>query len=144
MIRPATIDDVPALVGIGQRFVARYPGPPVSLEHLPGVLTRLIGTGFVAVDDQGGVRGVLVGTITPTWLDPTARIAIELAWWHDVPGSPGGIRLLRAFEAWAAEQRVPVMLSDLVSNGAPVLGDIVERLGYQTVERAHYKEVATW
>lgn len=148
-IRLATAADVPALVKLGWRFIASVPYGRLLGSNSDGLalaLTRLLqspgGVGFVALVD-GEVRGTVLGTLTSPWTSPYVQVAAELAWWVDeeLQGSGLGVRLLRQFEHWAEEKQVAgIVLSDLVRDEAPMLGELAARMGYRLVERSHLKE----
>ena len=149
--RRATIDDLDALVALGERFVAYAPyGDAVRAtaggiaEGLRNVFAAPAGVVFVAERD-GEIAGALVGLMTAPWCAPDTRVATELAWWVDERRrrSPAAVRLLRAFEAWARDHGAAcVVMSDLVMcDGTTPAGPLFRRLGYQLVERAHIRQV---
>lgn len=146
-IRPATDADVPALVALGQRFLAwsPYASLAVTDEALASAIRRVMATGFAMVaDDAGDPFGALLGVLSSPWVDDSKRIAVELAWWVEPEhrGSTAAVRLLREFQAWAkANGADGVTLSDLVVNGDAPAGELFNRLGFRMTERSHYCEV---
>ena len=99
MIRPATGSDVLPIVDMIERLRAAVDGPiPVDRAHTAAVVAGLIADPDALVLVSGA--GFIAGRLTPTIINP-APIAQELGWWA-ADGS--GLRLLRAFERWAAER----------------------------------------
>ncbi len=151
MIRSATTDDLPALVEIGALMMAEHPAsfdaPGVLRAEIGGVLGELIETGqCVRVAEAGGVvKGGFVGILSGVWYAPSIKVAVQLVWWVDpsVRASGLGVQLLADFERWASSVGASyVVMADLVSkDGVPAMNGMVERLGYQTVERSHFKKI---
>lgn len=126
MIRPATGGDVLPIVDMIERLRAAVDGPiPVDRAHTAAVVAGLIADpdALVLVSD----KGFIAGRLTPTIINP-APIAQELGWWA-ADGS--GLRLLRAFERWAAERGA--LLVQLSTGPA---GPDLSRLGYRRAEQA--------
>lgn len=153
-IRAATIDDLDALVAMGERFFAASPYAgvlPLDVRSMRQVFIAIIegetpSPSIALVVDRGGeLVGMLVGMVAPVWFDPTLRVGAELGWWIDPQerGGPAAVRLLRAFEAWALEAGVDgVVMSELtplgeVPHASPAA--LFERCGYRPLERAHLK-----
>lgn len=131
MIRPATGSDVLPIVDMIERLRAAVDGPiPVDRAHTAAVVASLIADpdALVLVSDAGFIAGCL----TPTIINP-ARIAQELGWWA-ADGS--GLRLLRAFERWAAERGALLVQ---LSTGA--VGPDLSRLGYRRAEQAWVRAI---
>lgn len=150
MIRPATRDDVPALLTMGRSFIQyseyRAINDHVTDEQLTNGISAVIdcGVSFVAVDGER-ITGFILGVVGPLWFATHIQTAVELAWWVD-PAYRGmaGIRLMRAFEDEAKRRGLKyVAMSDLVMNGrdetpaARILGI----MGYTLTERMHSKEI---
>ena len=126
MIRPATGSDVLPIVDMIDRLRAAVDGPiPVDRTHTAAVVASLIADPDALVLVSG--EGFIAGRLTPTIINP-ARIAQELGWWA-ADGS--GLRLLKAFERWAAERGA--MLVQLSTGTA---GPDLARLGYRRAEQA--------
>lgn len=148
-IRPATADDLDALVALGHRFFAfsRFVDfVAFDAAAARAALVRLMDTGLVLVAEaaDGQVAGGIAGMLAPVWFNPGARMAAELGWWVDdaYRGSLAGVKLAWAFEQWGREQgAVAVSMSDLVIDGATPAGPLFERLGYRVVERCQVKGV---
>jgi len=120
--------DLPLLVELVGRLVAAS-GIPLAVDpdHTRAVLRRLI------ISDDGAVWvtrcGFLAASIEQTVISP-APVAAEHGWYAE---DGKGLRLLRVFEAWAAERGAMVRLSTGI--GGPDLS----RLGYRPVEMAWVK-----
>jgi GNAT superfamily N-acetyltransferase len=112
-------------------------------ERIEGALRDLVsheqGIGLVAEVDNW-IVGAIVGRLTSPWFDPTARVAAELGWWVDPEHRGHGAQLLREFESWARDQKADcVALSDLLHTNAAPAGTLLERHGYELVERSWVK-----
>ena len=154
-IRPAEPRDLDALTDMGAQFFAYSAfakAVPFDREAARAAIERYARAGTMLVDNfcivlvaevDGEIAGGLVGFIGPMWFHPAARVATELAWWvaEQHRGGTAAIRLYRAFEAWADERNVDVIvMSDLVIDGETPAARLFEKLGYATVERAHIKQ----
>lgn len=103
---------------------------PVAVDRpwTARTVAHLIASPDGAVWVSGG--GFIAGSLQPTIISPTP-IAMEHGWWAS-DGS--GLRLLRAFEAWARERGAALVQ---LSTGAEGLE--LTRLGYRLTERAWVK-----
>ena len=148
-IRPATDDDLDALVALGHRFFAfsRFADfVKFDASAARASLSRLKESGLVLVAEaaDGQIAGGIAGLLAPVWFNPSACMAAELGWWVDAAyrGSSAGVKLAKAFEQWAREHgAVAVSMSDLVISGATPAGQLFEKLGYRVVERCQVKAV---
>lgn len=96
MVRPATLDDIPALLAMGKAFHAAAILPcAFDLNAMGAVLQAMIEADSAAVLMTDS--GVIGGAINPAYCDPTWLYAVELFWW----AQGDGLKLLRAFERWA-------------------------------------------
>lgn len=146
-VRRATLDDVPALVDLGARFVGYSPyGDTLTWtrEDLAEGLRTAIGDGVVFVaQHEERIVGLLAAIVTAAWFAPRCKAALELAWWMD-PEHRGGTAALRMhseFEAWARAQGATArVMSDLVVDGEGTAGAMLDRLGYRQVERSWIRE----
>ena len=126
MIRPATGSDVLPIVEMIERLRAAVDGPiPVDRAHTAAVVASLIADTDALVLVSGA--GFIAGRLTPTIINP-ACIAQELGWWA-ADGS--GLRLLRAFERWAAERGAMLVQLSTGPSGPDLAG-----LGYRRAEQA--------
>lgn len=86
-----------------------------------------------------GPVGVLGGLCHRLWYS-TARAAQEVFWYVEPRHRGQGVRLLRAFEAWARERGVghPAMIG-LANERSEGMDRLYRRLGYEPVERLYRK-----
>lgn len=147
IIRAGTEEDLDQLVELGRRFLHASPYGAftgIDEKRLRNMLLAVLEHGalFVAVEDEL-VTGAIAGQVVPLWFG-NVPVAAELAWWVDpvLRGRPSAIGLLRAFERWGAERgAVGVVLSDLLVAGEAPAGELFERLGYEVMERSHFKKL---
>lgn len=129
LIRPATMDDVLRIVAMVEALRSAVSGPvPVDRTQTAATVARLIGDPDGAVFVSRG--GFIAGALVPTIINP-ARIAQELGWFAK-DGS--GLRLLRAFEAWASTRG-----ATLVQLSTSPDGPDLSRLGYRRAELSWVK-----
>jgi hypothetical protein len=133
LIRQASEADIPRLVDMIEALAASVDGPQrVSRIRAGETLAGLLG------DPQGVVfvsaGGFLAGRIMRTVISP-APVAFELGWFAS---DSSGLRLLRAFETWAAEQGATLI--KMSANGGAA-ERILERRGYSVAEVQMVKKV---
>ena len=145
MIRPATHEDVPALVVMGQQFAQTEMYRDVLHENpdqITVVMTNLIDceTGTIlALESESVLVGMMGIIYTPHFL--SAEIyASEIFWWV-TPGHRGdGVRLLRAAESWAKE-RGATKLQMVAPNER--VGRFYDRMGFTRIETSYQKSLIT-
>lgn len=141
MIREATDADLDALVQMGGEF---HDSTPYALELADNPAQyRAIGAGLIAspsgvlllCERDGQSVGMLGGAIFDHPLSGE-RTAGEM-FWYAVPAHRGatGVRLLRAFEAWA-RARGAVYLQMVQPAWADRVGELYASMGYQKIEVA--------
>lgn len=147
-VRLATVSDVDALVELGRKFVSysNYSNMiSVSDDNIARGLCGILDVGVVFVADKKGVIvGGIAGAMSSLWFAPHVKVATELAWWvrEEDRNTPAAVRLLRAFEIWAADQGAShIAMSDLIIQGDAPAGKLFEKLGYTLTERSHIKGV---
>jgi GNAT superfamily N-acetyltransferase len=147
-VRRGTIEDIDALVDMGGRFFAFsafsefVPFDPDAVRA--GLIALLDGGVVFVAEREHQIVGGIVGAMTSVWFNPDARTATELGWWVDEEHrtTSAGIKLYRAFEAWAKEQGAhAIVMSDLVIRGVAPAENLFMKLGFTTVERSHVKKV---
>lgn len=132
MIRPATESDIPALVAMGQKF-SEAAGTPFDKGDVAEFVSALIGSenGAVFVTDGGMIGGVL----SPAYSCKSWLMAVELFWWAE---DRQGIRLLKAFEEWAASRGASeIRMTTLAAIDGPQ--KIMARRGYAPIEISYQK-----
>jgi GNAT superfamily N-acetyltransferase len=108
MIRPATHEDIPRLVAMGEQFIADseyWRFVACDPERMGITCAWLINneTNALLVDADNERIAGMIGLVTYTHPVSGAMVATELFWWVDPEARDGrrGLRLLRAAEAWA-------------------------------------------
>ncbi len=138
MIRTATNEDIPAIVGMIERLHASI---GVVLPVDVAVTSKFVGLliasplGWVRVWDAGqGTTGFLAASIGTATIS-MVPVAAEHGWWAE---GGGGLRLLRAYEAWAKEQGCfAARMSTPPHNKRAA--EILERCGFAPAEQAWVK-----
>lgn len=131
MIRRATANDILAIVDRVEALRAAVGGAvPVDRAWTAQTLAALLSSPDGAVWVSAG--GFLAASIQRSVINP-APMAVEHGWWAS-DGS--GLRLLRAYEAWAREKGAAFVT---LSTG-PVGPDLV-RLGYRRAEQAWVRAI---
>ena len=138
MIRPATHDDIPALVDIGREFVAMSPHRILG-EFDPEAVARMFGfmidnpaTCVLLTNDCGLIGGIMTGV----YFCPTEMMMEELFWF----AHKGGRDLLKAFEKKAREMGADyIYLSTLENAKADVATRMAQGMGFQPIERRYMK-----
>lgn len=143
MIRPATHDDVPALVELGIRFM-RESGYSRSLTINPeaqaGLAAMLIEApnGLVLADEREGEITGMIGVIATQHPHSGDPVMSELFWYVMPRARGGGVRLLAAAEDWARSHGI--RKSIVVSPNRQVSA-LYKRLGYAPLELQFIKDL---
>lgn len=144
MIRPATMEDIGAIVDMGTRFLRESEYAAVmqpSRMHLAAFAARLLeredAVIFLAFRAQQPV-GMLAAYV---FEHPYSgeRTASELVWWVEPEHRGVGVRLLKAAEHWAKEQGATVI--QMIAPNRHV-GEFYRRVGYRPVETVFQRKVA--
>jgi len=137
MIRPATHSDIPGLLAMGDRFseAARL------IEHVGYDPASMERTFAYMVDDDNccifiGESGAIGGMRSPHPFNLSHWIAQELFWWSE---GREGLRLLDAFEGWAAETCGTVRMICLEAVNPERMGKLYQRRGYAPLEHGYIK-----
>lgn len=144
-VRPASQEDVPVLVALGQAFTQMVPELPADPERMQAALGALVPdeTALVLVAERDEeVVGALLAALVPVWWHPGATLAQELAW-YVVPAaraSGAGLQLVCALETWARERGAcAVLMTALACN--PGVTQLYQRLGYGLYESHFLKRL---
>lgn len=146
MIRPATIDDLPAILELGGRMhrESRFRALSFDLQKVGDIFGQLIGgAGIVLVAEvEGRIVGGIAAAVVEYWFS-RAKVAQDFALFIE-PEHRGGMlaaRLLHKYEDWAREQGAHAVEMG-VNTGVHVdqTGKMLERLGYPQVAVLHAKE----
>lgn len=140
-IRPADVTDLPAVVALGQRFLAEAEYRGVIAENpaqMEALALRLI-TGddatVLLVEHDGEPVG-MIGLLFYPHLISAEPLAGELFWWVNPERRRDGVRLLRAAETWARD-RGAMFMQMVAPNGR--VGQFYEALGYVKVETMYQR-----
>jgi hypothetical protein len=140
LIRRATVDDVPALVEMGGRFIASsaYRGRiGDNADVRRGLMKRMIdGPEFaLLVSVRSGTLTGMIGMMTYEHPLSGDLVAGEVFWWAE---DGRGLSLLRAAEAWARGKGVTAV--QMIAPNDRV-GAIYEAKGYRPLERIYQREL---
>ena len=139
MIREATLEDIPALLALGQWMASespRFSRLSFSRDRLTATLAQLIQSpqGFLWVAEEGGgMVGGMAALIHPHWFSDDL-VASDLALFMS-PQARGGMaaaRLLRHYKAWAMAHGA-VLVQAGVSTGLRTenTAQLYERMGFE-------------
>lgn len=138
MIRPATTNDIAAIVAMTERLRASVASPLpvdplVTTRFVSGLLASPLGWVRVVDGDEGptGFLAASIGTASISMLP----VAAEHGWWAE---QGGGLRLLKQYIAWGRERGCfAVRMSTPPHNERAAL--ILERSGFALAEQAWVK-----
>lgn len=147
MIRPATIDDLPAILELGGRMhlESRFRALEFDLAKVARVFEQLINSddGIVMLAEVNGrIVGGIAGVVVEHWFS-VSKVAQDFALFIE-PEHRGGmlaVRLLRQYEKWAFEQGA-VAVEMGINTGVHVeqTAKMLELLGFRSVAVLHSKE----
>lgn len=145
-LRLATLEDVPALMQIGEEL---YRGSPVekigiSMKKVRTAVERAIidQRTFLAIVSVKGseIVGALVAYhFTPIFSDN--RVACELLMWLDPEHRRGrrGVDMMEAYEYWAKMMDCKVAQYGFLANSPPKMEKLYERTGAEFAEKMFFK-----
>lgn len=125
LIRPATMQDVPSIIDMIEKLAATVNGLPVDRIKAGETLAGLLADRAAAVLVSDG--GFIAGRLGDTFISRDL-VAYEMGWFAE---DRSGLRLLRAFEAWAQSRGAAMIAMSCNGGGAK---RILERSGYETME----------
>ena len=138
--RLAELKDIPRLVALGEKFHAMAPHfkmgnfDPLAMSR---VLKFMITSPNSVVFTNG--RGVIGGTLSPVYFNPSKIMLEENFWWAEEGGRP----LLTAMEEWGKQQGATfILLSTLENSKTHVIKRLMERRGYAPIEHQFIKELS--
>jgi GNAT superfamily N-acetyltransferase len=139
MTRHATVSDIPALLAMGERFSDKAR----LIEHVGYDPASMAKTFAYLIEDENccvfiGDGGAIGGVKSPHPFNHQHWIAQELFWWSE---GRGGLRLLGAFEEWAAETCGTVRMICLEAVNPERMGKLYERRGYAALEHGYIKRL---
>lgn len=138
MIRPATTEDIPAIVGMVERLRAsvRSPlevDPHVTARFVSALLASPLAVVWVVAGSNAptGFLAASVGTASVSMLP----IAVEHGWWAE---QGGGLRLLKAYLSWASDVGCFAARMSTPPHNERAAA-ILDRLGFDLAEQAWVK-----
>lgn len=136
-VRTATVEDIPALVEMGERFHAMSPHKFMG-EYRPEAVANMLAYMAANAILLTNGAGVIGGVLAPVYFNPGVLMAEESFWWSAARGSD----LLEAFESAARDRGAAfVLLSTLHNERSHIIDRVVSRRGYAPVERRYIKEL---
>lgn len=147
-IREATLDDLPALLAMCERFRQTEPychyiahAPEVLEVFLRSLIDAFDRVLFVRTVPDHGVVGMLA---LVAYAHPMSgrRQASEMFWWLDPDHRGAGGWLLRRAEKWARAQGAETLSMISPWSNARVQ-ETYRALGYQPLEVAYFKELGS-
>lgn len=146
MIRPATMDDVDAIVEMARRF---YPASgyaeiaPMAEVAPAGLAIVCMQTGVALVAErEGQLVGMVILAVTPFEFNVEVEIAHELAFWIE-PEHRGGMlaaRMVRAAEEACRARGVRVIRMAKLATSGDDVGKLYTMLGFAPSE-SYYSKV---
>ena len=145
MIRKATMNDYEALERMSKDFFkssgySKAFNVPYDAHDMTDLIMAQItdAARMILISEQGDqITGMIAGIVTPWFLNTSAVVAQELAWWV-VPEARGGrtaFELLAAFRKWAKEKDATILC---MSSIAGLDGEKVNRL-YERAGLTHFE-----
>ena len=144
VIRPATHEDVPALVVMGQQFVQTEMYRDLLHENSAQISVAMVSlidheSGTILVLECEGVLVGMMGIICAPHFLSGEIYASEMFWWV-TPGKRGdGVRILRAAELWA--KKCGATKFQMVAPTERV-GRFYDRMGFTRVETSYQKALS--
>ena len=150
IVRPATRDDLPAIVGMSAKFYAtthyaRFAA--MDSGSVQALAETMIGTGTLLVAEHGGELVGMVGlVVVPFMFNTGATVACEVVWWVDPDArtTGAGAALLRAVEPACRAAGADVIQMVHLADSPPVAAKLYQRAGYTYSESSYTKEVQAW
>jgi GNAT superfamily N-acetyltransferase len=132
-VRRATIEDIPRLADMMERFV-RLGGHEPSRKSVEAYLLWALTEGVVFIGKAGAIGGMM----QPLPFDASGKYATELFWWSE---GGEGIRLLNAYEKWAKDNGARNIIVSTIDTIESKAARILERRGYTPQETKHVRAI---
>lgn len=148
MIRAATLDDVPAIVAMSERFYATTSyceWADFCPETVANLATTLVHDHVMLVADVSGKVAGMVGLfVAPHMFNVNRRGAYEVVWWvePEAQGAGVGKALLAAIEPACRAKGADAIQMVHLASSPPQASAIYERMGYRHTESSYTKIAA--
>lgn len=145
MIRPATHDDLDAIVAMSAKFYATttYAGwAPMCPDTVRDLAAMLIDTSvMLAAEAEGVVVGMVGLVVAPFMFNRAKRAAYEVVWWvePDAQGAGIGRALLAAIEPACRAAGCDAIQMVHLSTSPPQAAALYERAGFRLSESSYTK-----
>lgn len=145
MIRPATHDDLDAIVAMSAKFYATttYAGwASMCPDTVRDLAAMLIDTSVMLVAEaEGAVVGMVGLVVAPFMFNRAKRAAYEVVWWvePDAQGAGIGRALLAAIEPACRAAGCDAIQMVHLSTSPPQAAALYERAGFRLSESSYTK-----
>lgn len=148
-VRQATLDDVPAIVSMSERFYAETEFParlrfPFDADSVARIASDLAQSHVMLLaESDGGVVGMVGLYILPFLFNNGHTSAHEIVWWVDpaVQGAGAGKALLAAIEPACAQRGAEAIYMVHLATSPPQAAALYERMGYALTESSYVKRL---
>lgn len=150
-VRLAELSDIPELVQSAQDVIEELPtyrSIPVAIPSIESFLETLVlnPTKFTVLvaEDQGSIRGFMLGCVIPHWFSTKITHAADLLLYvhPDFRNGAYAVRLIREFEKWAVHVGCTrLRLSTSTGFQEDRTKALYTRLGYIQIGSIHEKEM---
>ena len=153
IVRPATLEDLPAYMPLALAFHAASPirqAIPFSVEGFADFYTAAIESqnmGVWLAEQDGRLIGICGALVYPMYFNPSALVVQELWWWLTPAsrGSGAGGQMFKQIEQWSKEKDASALfMIALEDNRAKKMENLYIRAGFKPMERTFIKEVTAW
>lgn len=146
MIRIATIEDIPSIVGMGLMFWKESPfDVPADSDTIRDFALHCIGQNLLCVlEIDGNIEGFAAGIKGAMLGNVNVMCGNEVAWWvnPDHRGGKNGIKLLKYLEGMAKTEGIKYWTMAFMTSSMPEkVESIYQKLGYTKTEVSYTKEL---
>lgn len=148
MIRPATVDDIPAIAQLGEMFHAQagWDEIPYRMQDCAASLTAFFAADcFICLvsETNGEIDGMAAGAISPVYFNQDHLSGEELFWWvADNAPQMTGMRLLDGLEKAALDRGcLTWQMKSLARLNGDRMAALYERRGYRSSEQSFIKRL---
>lgn len=146
MIRPATLDDVPAIAQMAGKFYATTdyakfaPFDETAVTNLSAGLTEHI---LLVAEYNNKLVGVVGLFVAPFTFNPSITFATEVVWWvePEARSTGAGIALLQAVEPAAKARGCTMVQMMHLATSPKQAGALYQRHGYNLSELSYTKVI---